>query len=286
MIVSIQGLLRHRTACLAVVAVLSIVLVAASSAHAVVPVTGMSAWYDANDATTFTFGTGSAVAQWNDKSGNAEHVTQSFAGARPVRVFDPLFNRSVVRFDGSLDTLSKASTNVLNSTANTIFIVSTAKRGSNQELVSYGVSGNTSRFIFTDNTGVRLYSGGPTADISNNNYVTGNHIVFAGLLTAGVNASSNYIHDIEANTTFTTTGTFTGAANANRLDLGSYNAGGEFLNGDIAEILLYTTALSASDIQQNIDYLTEKWAVVPEPTTAGLLVVGAMVIGLRRRIAR
>lgn len=51
-----------------------------------IPVTtGLQLWLDADDASTFTFGTGSAISQWNDKSGNTRHATQATSGNRPTR---------------------------------------------------------------------------------------------------------------------------------------------------------------------------------------------------------
>ena len=39
-------------------------------------------WLDADDATTITKDGGNLVSQWNDKSGNARHVTQATAANR------------------------------------------------------------------------------------------------------------------------------------------------------------------------------------------------------------
>lgn len=46
---------------------------------------GLTAWYDASDATSFTFSSGSVVSQWNDKSGNGLHLTQATVGNQPAR---------------------------------------------------------------------------------------------------------------------------------------------------------------------------------------------------------
>lgn len=68
-------------------------------------------WLDAADADTFTFGTGVNVAQWNDKSGNGNHVVQVTAGNQPDR--DSLTNTigglPVVSFDEIDDRLQKNS---------------------------------------------------------------------------------------------------------------------------------------------------------------------------------
>ena len=42
-------------------------------------------WWDASDASTFTFSSGAEVSQWRDKSGNARHFAQATAGNQPTR---------------------------------------------------------------------------------------------------------------------------------------------------------------------------------------------------------
>ena len=36
--------------------------------------TGLQLWLDANDATTFTYSSGTVVSQWRDKSGGSHHA--------------------------------------------------------------------------------------------------------------------------------------------------------------------------------------------------------------------
>jgi hypothetical protein len=49
------------------------------------PVAGAALWLDADDASTFTYSSGSSVSQWNDKSGNARNFTQATTSAQPIR---------------------------------------------------------------------------------------------------------------------------------------------------------------------------------------------------------
>lgn len=57
-------------------------------------------WLDAADSATVTTVSG-AVSQWNDKSGNARHATQSTAGNRPAYTSSGLNGYNVVTFNGS-----------------------------------------------------------------------------------------------------------------------------------------------------------------------------------------
>jgi hypothetical protein len=57
-------------------------------------------WLDANDASTITESS-NAVSQWNDKSVNANHSTQSSENLKPLLVANALGGKPVIRFDGT-----------------------------------------------------------------------------------------------------------------------------------------------------------------------------------------
>ena len=50
-----------------------------------VPLTGLKLWLDADDASTFTYHSGTTVSQWNDKSGTNMHVNQTTQAWAPTR---------------------------------------------------------------------------------------------------------------------------------------------------------------------------------------------------------
>jgi hypothetical protein len=77
-------------------------------------------WLDAADTTTLfdqvsggnliaNFG---AIARWQDKSGNARHLTQSNATARPLRIDGVQNGLPVARFDGSNDRMLSGVVNL------------------------------------------------------------------------------------------------------------------------------------------------------------------------------
>lgn len=72
-------------------------------------ISGLQAWYDADDASTFTFSSGNVVSQWNDKSGNARHLTQGTVANQPTRS-GVLNGRTTVVFDGVNDGMASALT--------------------------------------------------------------------------------------------------------------------------------------------------------------------------------
>ena len=62
-------------------------------------ISGLQLWLDANDSETITLN-GSTVSQWDDKSGNDYHVTQSTASYQPTYSTAQLNGKNVVTFDG------------------------------------------------------------------------------------------------------------------------------------------------------------------------------------------
>jgi hypothetical protein len=56
-------------------------------------------WLDADDASTITLN-GSAVSQWNDKSGNNRHATQASASWQPTRTLSGLNDKTVLTLNG------------------------------------------------------------------------------------------------------------------------------------------------------------------------------------------
>jgi hypothetical protein len=46
-------------------------------------------WLDADDASTFTYSSGTVVSQWNDKSANGYNATQATVANQPSRVTSP-----------------------------------------------------------------------------------------------------------------------------------------------------------------------------------------------------
>jgi hypothetical protein len=67
------------------------------------PLTGLVGWYDADDASTFTYFSGTSVRQWNDKSGSGNHatVTGDVVGNAPTRVAAAINGKAAMSFGPS-----------------------------------------------------------------------------------------------------------------------------------------------------------------------------------------
>lgn len=205
---------------------------------------------------------GDAVAQWDDSSGNAKHLTQGTAGSRPTYKTNILNGHPVVRFDGSADhlflntpgdqlrnvagatiiVLAKSATNP--TAQRTPFVVATgdgsfntrfavaegsvsgqyrlATRRLDADSLDGRNGGTVSTTAFTTRSGRADYSAG-TRDLR----VDGTSVVSASGLATG-------------NTSNTACG---------RLVMGqTSNLGGFFFDGDIAMVRVYDTYLSDSAV--------------------------------------
>lgn len=84
---------------------------------------GLAAWWDANTGITLS---GAEVTDWQDRTSSAFVLSQPTSANRPIRVSDANFGHVGVRFDGTNDYLSRASTllsSLVPVNASTIFVV-------------------------------------------------------------------------------------------------------------------------------------------------------------------
>jgi hypothetical protein len=229
-----------------------------------VDIAGLQAWYDAADAATITDAGGGAVSQWDDKSGNARHVTQSTGTARPTTGSLTQNSLNVLSFDGG-DHLVRTSAFWYGLGSCTVFLVAKITSGSNTTFVAEGRSGNANGIYQISNvvtsTNARFYyetnAASTQVDIN-----TGAATTTARRLTIIDSGTSASITDESANTGSDgsyTRSTFT----PDRFALGALvrTTVAAQITGWIAEVVIYTGVLSAPDIAVVETYLDTKWGL-------------------------
>lgn len=214
---------------------------------------GLALWLDAADTSTITQVSG-AVSQWNDKSGNALHFAQATAAQQPALGATTITGLNLITFDGSNDRMQLTSAlNGLANANNTIFI---AARSTNlttsQYLFSTGNSNPPGYGVSVASDSFVLRHGGTvTKNITRDESL---HIFGFSRSSAGLNP-------------FLDGAALTGGnvATDNLITLarigGSSGGNSAYLTGAIAEIIVYNTALSTSDINLVGHYLGHKWGV-------------------------
>ncbi|MDY0188132.1 MAG: hypothetical protein RBR16_09435 [Syntrophus sp. (in: bacteria)] len=221
-------------------------------------------WLDAADGSTIVFSTGSYVQTWQDKSGNSRHMTQTGGDSlRPILVQNALNSLPVLRFDGSNDWLSTSALWSGNQDG-AAFVVYTPRSTTTLNSL-FGQAANTSTsatwrlLAVRGNTGSGdpYFNGYGSGDITENNTPTLTTKIAVWTHIAGVTSLYRNSALVGSKTQTLNTLTGGGCVIGRR---GFYND--QFLNGDIAEIVAFTSAITNETMQKIEGYLAHKWGLV------------------------
>jgi hypothetical protein len=217
--------------------------------------------YDATSGGNTVTTDGASIARWEDQSGNGYHVRQTTANNQPVLKTNQQNGLNIVRFDGSNDFLSSANNfSVTGGSNRTVFIVFNRDTSQNKSIVSWGVNSAGQAVLFTQEFFLRFNS---TIKGYTNQGANGAWSLWA---TVGAGSTLGDYHAYFNGGGITTPTSTTN--NSNALNTGSspiYIAktsyGADYADGDMAEVLIYNSALSNADREAVRDYLNAKWAV-------------------------
>jgi hypothetical protein len=221
--------------------------------------------------------TGSDPAQWADLSGNGRHATQATAANQPAIIAGELNGRQVRRFDGSNDFLTQSTTTLSNVSGCSLFTVRkfgalpTTQRpiirinvpsvGPNRIRVALigGVptSGKAATYARRDFTNeVSPITATSSADVSTSDFQ-----IQTGIINYSSGAVAQYVNgSSDGSGTLPTTGSSQTVADETLLGL-EVPGGTAYFQGDIAEILVFPTALSTTNRQAVERYLGSKWGI-------------------------
>jgi hypothetical protein len=219
-------------------------------------ISGLQLWLDASDSSTLFNDTvggslvtadGSAVARWADKSGNNRHATQSTANSRPLLKTSIKNGKNILRFDGSNDQL----TSVLSVNSPMTFVIAAyPSLDSGGYRVIFNANNNNSMSIGYDpSSRAWLYT---STGFLNARTKPTNFELYVGIFN-GVNSR------LIINNNFDNSGSTT-SLNINSIALAT-NSVGRWYKNDFAEVLIYNSVLSNSDINSVKTYLNNKWAI-------------------------
>jgi len=264
------------------------------------PVTGMQLHLEADTGVTKTASalralsgsaststSANAISQWDDQSGNARHATMSTAERRP-RLNESVFNGlPAVSFlkdlPGGGNATTVANTQALdipfhsdlNPVQYTIFMVASGspfyESASNGPFIQNKGSGNSGYILFHDQDNQRIQfsayqSGGVQTISSADNSFTQTPVI----ITAQVSGTgSSQIMTLRMDGASVATAT---SLNLEEKTSGAFNigyngtlSGGDYVSGNISEILIYDSALSSSDLLKNEAYLAKKYNITLDP---------------------
>ena len=236
------------------------VLQSSNAAFSPLSIPGLALWLDATRGTYQSAGgaaaaaDGDPVGQWQDQSGNARHVAQATSTKRGTLKTGIQNGLPVVRFDG-VDDFLKATAFTLNQPVSCFLILK--KRSATEPTLHAYSDGNSAGSCEHDNgggggagSGIRQYAG------STGGSVELGTTAFAAICSVFNGASSRIrLNDGTANTGNV------GVGNPGGFTLGATADGAATSDIDVAEILVYSGALSVSDETSARNYLNAKWAV-------------------------
>jgi len=223
-------------------------------------VPGCVLWLDADDASSIVTGAGGGVLQWRDKSGWGNHVAQTESSAQPVVTPAGLNGRATLAFNGA-DFLSgppvwqQGETNFTtfavwrkSSLSDSQVIVEQAGPGVGARASLLAISGGTYGFNGQNNDA--HYLGTYSAGAWN----------LSGLEYSGAAADNVYLDAAGVVSKATVDGTCKETVGVTALQVGrKVTMSGEFLQGDVAEILMFNRALTAAERYNVLYYLQQKW---------------------------
>jgi len=246
-------------------------------------INGLALWLDAADANTLFDATSGGslvaanggVARWEDKSGNGRHVTQSTAGNRPTRKTNQQNGLDTLLFDGSNDSLVGGDYLDGNTGSVTTFVV--LKRNAtnaNHEILGKGTDsgGWLFRFVAQNKINISAWTDNTfensTAVDSTNTFTATSYALAFFSFTAGSFHQTTYRRN---GSSFAANAASQAGAGARtppntsdnfRIGTQFYQGVDYFLfNGNIAEIIIYNSALSDANRALVENYLIAKWGI-------------------------
>lgn len=219
-------------------------------------------WYDAEDTATITLVSGD-VSQWDDKSGNGYHATQTTSGDRPDYGINTLNGVDLITFGRSgTVALDTPVTPYTNNDVSLYVVAQYRTKGSWQSTVLFNRAGSQFvAFLLEAGAGTGKYN------IYTQTFYEGN--------TALVNPSANLFSLVGDNATsnmeYWLNGTADGSTGAGNFGTTSVFSGGQGYLGndnygsaaisDLAEVVLINGKDSTDDRQKMEGYLAWKWGL-------------------------
>ena len=264
-------------------------------------IANLFAWFDAadtaslfsDDAATTTVAADSQVAVWRDKSGNGYHLTQRTANNRPLWRQNFINNKPAIEFDGSNDSLALRdgsnnlvfSANLAASQALSYVAVSIGDTSTSQVVFSFkrnNLEDYTSGAAFYTTALANRFDyvfGKGSGSTNTLKYAVRSHTntstvfsILSGSGSAASNAAIGRYNGADQSLATPSGGTmalslFLGeGSGSHNLCVGARgfsanNTLGGWMDGKIAELMLFTRALSASEFLRIERYLSAKYAI-------------------------
>lgn len=210
-------------------------------------VSGLVAWYDANDSATITKAS-DRVSQWNDKSSEGNNLVQATGADQPLWVDAVQNGKPIIRFDGVSEYMRDSVTNTYTQPTTLFMVCSNPTENGGNRAMFDGEGARNLLNVQSPNQ-YRVYAG------------TG---LVGGTLGTGFkvfrvkfNSTSSSLH---INGSSILSGD-AGTASLEGINISSFEGGTGFSNFDVCEVLFYDADVSSGDITSIENYLNSKWGL-------------------------
>jgi hypothetical protein len=216
------------------------------------PVAGAKLWLDGSNAGSITKDANDLVSQWNDLSGNGLHAT--LGGNKPKWFANQLNGKSTIKFDGNGVRLKTANTSIATSMTafvvvryNTLYDWGSIANQAHDTYWSIRRMNNTDRLNFH----IQNINGGPDVTIPS---------AFTRVTCVQDGGNSTTIYTAGETETVNSNPMTDPGANTEPITIGIAQAkDSESCGCDIAEFILYPSALNGADRTSVETYLKNKW---------------------------
>ncbi len=217
-------------------------------------ISNITLWLDASDTSTITHISG-AVSQWNDKSGNNNHATQTTTANQPITNSVTIGGKNAIAFDGTSDFMNITAA-VSRTNGYSVFVVNSPDSVSANPRTYIGGPSGAFTFRIDDTplqtqivkASVAVILGGNDTPAANTSYISscrssimGNNIQINGSTVGSDNINPAYSSDCDI--------------------IGTNSSTFGFFDGKIGEIIIYAGILTDVEMNQVGNYLSAKWGI-------------------------
>lgn len=253
---------------------------AAAAAFSPDDIDGLRVWLRGDD---LTGANADPVASWADQSGNAYDAAQATGTKQPTKRTSVLNGHTVCRFDGG-DCLQTGEIAYGSATALTVYCVGSCVSGTDRAFFESGAatgSNNGTYILYRPTSNKVSFYVRHTVDAERQSVATVAATNDFGLMCGIWNQGMLNHHEVSTYVDGDAAGALNPTGNTGSpltdaiLNIGARNnAASLFLNGDIAEIIIYTGAHTAIQRKRVEDYLAAKYALTVRSITANIVFEG------------
>lgn len=212
-------------------------------------IAGLAAWYASDVASSISLDVNSKVQTWRDLSGNGRDLSQNDTNNRPDWGIHTLNGKPTVTFDGQNDSLSTGAF-TLNQPVHVFLVFRVESIANSGQRIFDGNSGNSMSFFNVVNS-YGLFAGAQITTTHNDAQKTEFDIY-----DAEFNSTSSAIR---RRTSLSVATGNAGSSNPGGIRLGAFSQSAVFSNSTIAEWMIYSRVLSATEAESVRKYLGDKW---------------------------